>query len=293
MDLELASGEMATVEIIRRSEAKAFLSKPAIKRTWFGDKFKSLHRHSRGPGGAADMINYGLVANGKCRAVMRLGSGPWGNAPVIAAVGAEQAKYAAYLMRLYGTGISTADLVNFIQITMRQRFANDMLLRRPDLPRFRYAVSLDELSGWLIDNPNGGFFEGYPAAGRIYHAGGALYGGQTQRRAQPTRYVDSDGRLRSIYNAGHNLSTELKKQPQTVQFVHSGPMHRFVFILAEPGTLEYVAYRAALPGWVREFEYGDHGLGWIQPRLLTRWLKGMWSCRVLPLAMEVATHEPA
>lgn len=89
MKLELTSGETASVEIISRAEAIATLSRPATRCTWFGLKYKASHRVSRGPGAAIDLVNYGLLVGGKCRAVARLGPTPWGNVPAVAAVGAD------------------------------------------------------------------------------------------------------------------------------------------------------------------------------------------------------------
>lgn len=74
MILELTSGEKASVEIIRRKEAIEILSKPTYRRTWFGQKFRAPSRNHRGPGAAVDLVNYGLVINDKCRAVMRIGN---------------------------------------------------------------------------------------------------------------------------------------------------------------------------------------------------------------------------
>src|SRR5688500_17860495 len=77
---QLVSGEEARVEIIPRNQAISILSKPAPRRTWFGEKYRSVHRTSRGPGGAADYLNIGLVVTYKgkntCRAVMRFGTAP-------------------------------------------------------------------------------------------------------------------------------------------------------------------------------------------------------------------------
>src|SRR5688572_28109378 len=109
--LTLASGEIATVEVIPRPQAIDILSKPVSRRTWFGQKYRSSHRTSRGPGPAADLLNFGMIVKGNCRAVIRLGMAPWGNRPAIAAVGASLAKQTAYLSRLWASGISSDDLV--------------------------------------------------------------------------------------------------------------------------------------------------------------------------------------
>src|SRR5262245_37851320 len=106
---QLVSGEAARVEIIPRSQAISILSKPTPQRTWFGEKYRSAHRTSRGPGGAADYLNVGLIVTYKgkdtYRAVMRFGTAPWRNKPVIAAVGPDLEKFTVYLSRLWGSGI--------------------------------------------------------------------------------------------------------------------------------------------------------------------------------------------
>src|SRR5690606_36858883 len=116
----LCSGEKAQVEVISRSLAKEILSKPARRQTWFGEKYWSAHRTSRGPGGAADYLNLALGVGQKYRAVMRFGTAPWGNSPVVAAVGPELAPRCSYLMRLWGSGISHAHLVEFIRQANRR-----------------------------------------------------------------------------------------------------------------------------------------------------------------------------
>jgi hypothetical protein len=167
-------------------------------------------------------------------------------------------------MRLWGAGISSADLVTFIRAFSR-RFPADMRRRDPDRD-FRYLLSLDSLAGWLVEAPSR--FESPPLAGRIYHAAGALYAGASRSPVRPTRYIDpASGQIRSVYQGGRNISAELLHQPG-VRFVSDGPKHRFIFILAEPGSPQYAAYRAALPPWVNEYDWGEAGLGWIQPRLL-------------------------
>lgn len=278
MKIQLDSGELASVEIIPRAEAIDILSRPATRHTWFGHKYKAPHRVSRGPGGAVDLVNYGLRVDDKCRAVVRIGPAPWANRPVIAAVGADLAPYTAYLMRLWGAGISSNDLAAFLR-ALTLRFPRDMRDRRPARD-FRYLLSLDSIAGWLIESPRGGLFESPPVAGRIYHAAGALHAGVSRSPAQPTRYVDpATGRVKSVYKNGRNMIADLRRQGD-IQFVHDGPKHRFVFILAEPGSLQYAAYRAALPEWVQAYEWGRHSLGWIQPRLffkpLLNWFQGLY-----------------
>lgn len=275
--LLLTSGEEASVEIIPRQEAISILSKPTYRRDWFGNKYLSPYRNSRGPGPAADHINYGLQVQGKCRAVIRIGKAPWGNRPVVGAIGADLANHCAYLSRLWGAGISSTDLADFIK-QANLHFPYDMLVRRPGREVYRYLLSLDSMSGWLIENPQGGIFESPPIAGRIYHTAGALYAGTTKSMTRPTRYVTNDGQIRSLYQDGRTLKAELQQQPG-VRLVDDGPKHRFVFILAEEGSLQYAAYRNVLPPWVQAFEWGEGSLGWIQPRLLVR-LFGWLSLRL-------------
>lgn len=261
--LKLNSGETASVEIIPRTEAIAILNKPVPRRTWFGrSKYKAPHRVSRGPGAAVDFINYGLRVGGKCRA-------PWGNRPVIAAAGPDLASYTAYLMRLWGAGIGSNDLVAFLQaITLC--FPRDMRRRDPNRD-FRYLLSLDSMAGWLsakplkVEAPRR--LESPPVAGRIYHTAGALYAGVSRSQDRPTRYIDpATGQVKSVYQNGRNISSELRRQQ--VRFVNDGLKHRFVFVLAEPDSPRYAAYRAALPAWVQAYDWGEQSLGWIQPRLL-------------------------
>ncbi|HNS37845.1 MAG TPA: hypothetical protein PKM01_08675, partial [Anaerolineaceae bacterium] len=101
-------------EIIPRQDAMDFLTHLQPKwldRVWtdgvLGNMKKRLMRNARGAGAKADLINYGLRnANGKLVAVLRIGCAPYGNAPVIAAVGKDLALHTAYLMRLAGVGLS-------------------------------------------------------------------------------------------------------------------------------------------------------------------------------------------
>lgn len=266
--IQLTSGEQGSIEAIPRKEAIEILSKPVSRRTWFGLKYRAASRNSRGPGSVVDYINYGLRVGDKCRAVIRIGNAPWGNSPVIATVGPELAPFCLYVMRLWGAGISSEDLVAFLNhITVQ--FPKDMLVKYPQRPPYRYLLSLDSMEGWLIEDPQGNIFESPPVAGRIYYQSKALYAGVTKTPAQPTRYVDQERhQLKSVYNAGHNTITELRKQG--IELFNDGPKHRFVYVLAEQGSLEYATYRAALPPNVREFTWGEGSLGWIQPRLLIR-----------------------
>lgn len=73
MKIKLDSGEMASVEIIPRAEAIDILSRPAIRHTWFGGRYKAPYRVSRGPGGAVDLVTYGLRVGRKYQAVARIG----------------------------------------------------------------------------------------------------------------------------------------------------------------------------------------------------------------------------
>jgi hypothetical protein len=264
---ELTSGEWGNIEIIPRREAIDILSKPAPRRTWFGQKYRLPYRVSRGPGPAVDLLNYALQVNGKYRAIIRIGKAPWANRPAIAAVGPELAAKAAYLARLWAAGISSEDLVEFIK-QVNLSFPHEIRRRHPTRSPFHYLLSLDSMAGWLIESPYGSIFESPPLAGRIYHRAGALYAGQTQS-AKPSRYMTEDGQVRSLYNDGRTLTSQL--QQQGARLIDDGRKHRFVFIAgAAPGSLEYVAYRAVLPPWVGEYEWGEQGLGWIQPRLLVK-----------------------
>jgi hypothetical protein len=267
--LLLTSGQKAAITRITSDEAIEVLSQPARRKTWFGENYKALHRVSRGPGPKVAIANYALTVSGKHRAIMRIGTGPYGNRPVISAVGQELARYTAYLSRLWGAGISSDELAAFIKEVTRL-FPEEYQQRRPERGRYRYLLSLDDINGWLIENPNRQIFEAHPAAGRIYHTAGALYAGTSRSRTGPARYVDpTDGRVKSIYNNGRTMLPELRQQ-EGVQFISSGPKHRFVFILAEPGTALYQQYRLALPPHIKDFKWGENGLGVIQPRLFVK-----------------------
>jgi hypothetical protein len=148
-------------------------------------------------------------------------------------------------------------------------------------------LSLESMAGWLIESPYGSIFESPPLAGHIYHRAGALYAGQTKSGAQPTRYVDpTTQQIKSVYRAGHNTISELRQEG--IPLIDDGPKHRFVFITGvAPGSLEYAACRAALPDWVREYEWGEHGLGWIQPRLLVALLETLPTWLAMRLGQRV------
>lgn len=114
----------------------------------------------------------------------------WRNKPVIAAVGSDLAEVTAYLMRLWPAGISVNDLTRFIK-QVNLQFPHDMMVKYSGYPAYRYLLSLDNMAGWLIEDPQGGIFESPSLTGHIYHAAGALYAGVTKRQAQPTRFVTS------------------------------------------------------------------------------------------------------
>jgi hypothetical protein len=197
---------------------------------------------------------------------------PWGNRPAIAAVGVSLANQTAYLSRLWASGISSEDLVTFIQ-TVNLQFPREMQRRRPDRIPYRYVLSLDSMSGWLIDQPKYSIFEeSLPVAGRIYYQAGALHAGSTEDRSRPSLYIDpATKQVRSLYQDGRSMARELNLQE--VALIDDGPKHRFVFILAPRGSAEYMSYRKALPSHCREWEWGENSVGWIQPRLLARQLR--------------------
>ena len=265
-------------EIIPRQEAIDFLThlQPKwLEKVWVDGVLcsakKRLMRNARGAGAKADLVNYGLRnANGRLVAVMRIGCAPYGNAPVIAAVGKELAPRTAYLMRLAGVGLSADELVGFVQAGTL-RFRSDMLERkRIGLPPrdFRYLLSLDDPFARLIESPAWGILTASNAAtGRIYLRSGALDAGMTKSRRSATHYIDAQGNLHSVYCSGKNLATE--KAAQGLRIIHERTKHRFLWVLAPKGTLEYAAWRRVLPRWVQEPEWGENGLGWTQPRLLT------------------------
>jgi hypothetical protein len=69
-----------------------------------------------------------------------------------------------------------------------------------------------------------------------------------------------------------NVAAE--KAAEGLPIIREGVKHRFLWVLAPKGTLEYAAWRRALPRWVREPEWGENGLGWTQPRLLIQPMAG-------------------
>ncbi len=255
--MRLDSGEVAQITSIPRAGAIAFLQKQIRTRTALGMKF-TTSRHRRGPGAAVDMINYGLVAGGKPRAVMRIGPAPFGNQPLVSAIGQDLAPHGAYLMRLAGVGISRADLTNFVR-SCGYRFRADQ--RRNKGRDFRYLVSIDDPRGWLIESES--VFEAPAYAGEVYVRAGALFAGYSKTRRQPTRYVNQAGQLCSVYRGGRNIINDL---PPGTRLVESGPKQRFVFVLAPENSPAYRLWRAALPANVVEPQ--DAPYGWVQPRLL-------------------------
>jgi len=266
-------------EIIPRQEAIDFLThlQPRwLEKVWVDGMLSSvkkrLMRNARGAGAKADLINYGLRnTNGKLTAVLRIGCAPYGNAPVIAAVGKDLASHTAYLMRLAGVGLSADDLVEFVQASTL-RFRADLLDRNRDglSPRdFRYLLSLDDPYARLIESQAWDILTASNAAtGRVYLSAGALDAGMTHTRRAATHYVDAQGSIHSVYCSGKNLAAE--KAAQGLRVIHEGAKHRFLWVLAPKGSLEYAAWRRALPHWIREPEWGENDLGWIQPRLLVQ-----------------------
>lgn len=257
--MQLSSGEIAYLKIIDRSAARAFLDRPTRQKTALGQLFKTS-RHRRGAGAAVDMLNYGLVVNDKVRAVMRIGPAPFGNQPVKSAVGEALAPDCAYIMRLAGAGISSDDMEAFVNGCLT-RCRQDLARRGHDR---KYLLSLDDPKGWLVEGRS--VFEAPAYAGAVYQKCGALSAGFSKTSRQPTRYVDPNGDIKSVYNGGRNIINSL---PPGSRLVDAGPKRRFVFVLAPVGSLEYKAWRSVLPAWVVELEK-DPTLGYVQPRLLVR-----------------------
>ena len=277
-------------EIIPRREAIDFMThlQPRwLEKVWangaLGSVKKRVMRNARGAGAKADLVNYGLRnANGKAVfftalvAVMRIGCAPYGNAPVIAAVGKDLAAHTTYLMRLAGVGLPAGDLVGFVQASTL-RFRSDMLARNPGRERkglpprdYRYLLSLDDPCARLIESHAWNILAASNAAtGRVYLNAGALAAGVTNTRSSVTRYVDGQGRVRSVYQSGKNLAAE--KATEGLPVIRERAKHSFLWVLAPKGTLEYAAWRRALPRRVREPEWGENGLGWTQPRLLIQY----------------------
>jgi len=275
------------VEIISRPEAMGFLARPQSAqrpRVWNGSGFakgskRRLPRHNRGPGAAVDFINYGLRNDrGKLVSVARIGPAPYGNAPVRAAVGVDLAPHTAYLMRQCAVGVSKEELQAFIRGYLA-RFRADMLSRNADRERagkrpydFRYLLGLDDPGERLIETPRWGVLaEAGAATGQVYIQAGAFDAGETGGGKRPVRYIAPDGTVRAAYQNGKNRAADLAREG--LPLIYEGRKRRFVWVLAARRSLEYAAWRRALPAWVREPEWGRDGLGWIQPRLLWAYLR--------------------
>ena len=259
---------MTDVQIIPRQEAIDFLAKPKptwVERLWDRSGFSAAKirgaRNARGPGSKVDLINYGLRSpSGKLLTVARIALAPYQNRPAEAAVGKDLAGCTVYLMRLGAIGIEHEALVQFVSdVTLRLR--TDLATRGRAA---RYLLSLDDPTERLIEGRVLRCSRG--VTGKVYVEAGALHAGTTTSRGQATRYVTSDGQVRSIYQNGVNVAAEV--QAQGCQIIHEGAKHRFIWVLAPRGSLEYTAWRRALPAWVREPAWGEDGLGWVQPRLL-------------------------
>jgi len=262
---------MMNAQIIPRQDAIAFLAKPKadwIDKLWDGTGFNPRKyrtpRNTRGPGGAVDLINLGGYSpSGKLVAVARVGMAPYQNKPAVAAVGADLAPYTAYLMRLAGIGLEHSDLVDFLTSAI-QRLHSDLAERGRN---FRYLLSLDDPQERLIEGDNV-LRCSHAVTGRVYVEAGAMHAGVTRSKSQPTRYITGDGQIRSIYQNGVNIAAQVGASGQPV--IQEGVKHRFVWVLAPKSSLEYVAWRNALPAWIRDPQWGENGLGWTQPRLLVK-----------------------
>ena len=276
---------MKGFSIIKPRDAIEFLNSVRPGRTliWNGSEFQQgskvqVTRHSRGGGSCVEYVSYGLFSpGGKLVAVARIAPAPYMNRPAVAAVGEKLAFNTAYLSRQCAVGIDSETLVGFIK-EYTSRLRQDLLAHNParrkrgrcDLD-IRYLLSLDDPYARVIEGPAGGILaQSNAASGKVYMKAGALDAGTTKSRGQPTRYIGEDGQLHSIYQSGKNLLPELRLQG--ARLVNEGQKRRFVFVLAAPGTLEYAAWRRALPAWVHEAEWGKNDLGVTQPRLLFRLL---------------------
>jgi len=267
---------------ISRQDAMEYLAAVRPSRLlsiWNGSVFEKgrkakVSRHSRGAGPSVDFINYGLKSpSGKLVAVARISPCPYQNRPAISAVGQAAALYTAYLSRMAACGVDANTVIEFVRSYIC-RFPLDMLEHNPERERkgkspyaFRYLLSLDDPTASLIEDVRGGVLaQSSAATGRVYIRAGALDAGTTSTRIQPTRWVDDQGKLHSVYASGHNLLPSLKDTETRI--VNEGVKRRFVFILAKQGSLEYSAWRRSLPAWVREAQWGERDLGLVQPRLL-------------------------
>lgn len=253
---------MSKALLITRQEAIAFLATP--RPVWVdvaGRLTKTKLVRGRGPGGAVDVVNYGLRnARGKLVAVMRVGMPPYGGAPAKAAVGNELATGCLYLMRLSAIGISAEDLREFVASAIRQ-------LPGDTQGKYHYLLSLDNPDDILIDGLSGFLSHSQAVTGQVYLDTGALYAGSTQARRQATRFVAKDGAIRSVYRNGKNLTAEVQANGERI--ITEGAKQRFLWVLAPPGSREYARRRAALPAWVTNPVWGEN-VGWKQPRLLSK-----------------------
>ncbi len=270
--------------VITRREAIDFLSaiRPSkLKELWNGSGWergikRKISRHARGPGSAAGLLELGLKRdNGNLVMVARIGLAPYQNRPAEAAVGRDLAPHTLYLSRFAAVDVTHDDVVEFLStciLSLRDLISqnNHNRLKKGKAPLdCRYLLSLDDPMATIIEHTGLGVLtETNPATGRIYVEAGALDAGPTKSPRQPTRWVNEDGQIKSIYQSGRNLLPELRKAG--VQLISEGEKRRFVWVLAAPGTLEYSAWRRILPANVKEPIWGDSGLGWVQPRLLIR-----------------------
>lgn len=87
------------------------------------------------------MINYGLInKQNKLVALARISVVPYGMSVVATAVGNAQAPHTAYLMHQIAAGITSQELVEFVQ-GYTARLHQDMKARGKDI---RYLLSLDD-----------------------------------------------------------------------------------------------------------------------------------------------------
>lgn len=267
-------------KVISRPEAIAFLLKMrsySLGEIWNGSGFvrgdkRKVSRHQRGAGAAVDVINYGLFKDGEMVAVARIGMTPYEGAPARKAVGDANAPYTFYLMRQCALGVTHEELVTFIR-TYTGRLRGDLEARnhkrvarkkKPYDPR--YLLSLDDPNDRIIVNDIFGVLvDSMHASGKIYVEADALYAGQTKTK-QKAAYVDRTGKIRSIYRCGKNRLDEARAN--AVQILEEGEKHRFVWVLAPKGSLEYAAWRRVLPAWVVDPIWGVN-TGFVQPRMLS------------------------
>jgi hypothetical protein len=236
------------IRIITRQEAMRYLER---------------HKHPRGPGPNCDYINYGLInEHGKILAVARIAAAPYGNAPCKALLGPILAKNCVYLARQFAAGLTHQDLVEFVQ-GYTQRLHQDLLERGHDI---RYLLSMDDPQEVLIEHPQISLRRlTRGVTGKTYVEAGALYAGKT-RSHKSGRYVDGDGRVRSTYRDGKTITAQVEQMG--LPMITENQKQRFLFVLAARDSLQYRAWRNALPPGIREPVWGKETLGWVQPRLL-------------------------